>query len=207
MNQGDAMALLRQSGNLVFTTKEFSALGGISLSFASQMLGRLGAKKRIIHLCRSLWADVESPQFNTYQVVPYLTRPHPAALSMLTAMHLHGMIEQIPQVVDVVSTAKTKKVKTPVADYSIHQLRPDFFTGYQFYRGKGNFLIASPEKALVDSIYFSMRKGKRFSVFPELHLPKSFSRKKARQWAEKISYPKLRKSVQLRLEEVLSNRK
>lgn len=202
MNEGDAMALL-QRGPLLFSTREFSALSGISLNFASQLLGRLAVKKRITRLYRGLWAQSFSPSFNLYQVVPYLTRPHPAALSLRTALHLHAMIEQIPQVVELVSTASSKKVKTPVGDYCVHQMSPDFFCGYEFYQGKGDFLIALPEKALVDSLYFSVRKGKAFSTLPELSWPKSFSRAQARLFAGKIPYPSLRKAVQRRLERYL----
>ncbi len=119
---------------------------------------------------------------------------------MLTALNLHGMIEQIPQVVDVVSTAPTKRIKTPLANYFVHRLMPDFFAGYEFYRGEGKFLIATPEKALVDSAYFAARKGRRFSSLPELHLPKSFSRRRAIQWTERIPYLNLRKGVRERLE-------
>ena len=200
MNESDAISLLRNTDSLVFTTRDFSMLADISGTFASQMLRRLVAKYRITRLYQGLWADAERPEFNIYRVIPFLTRPHPAAVSMLTALHLHGMIEQIPQVVDVVSTTTTKRVKTPVADYFIHQLKPGLFTGYEFYRGEGKFLIATPEKALVDCAYFATRKGKRFSALPELHLPKSFSRRKAIQWAETIPYQKLRKSVRERLE-------
>lgn len=200
MNESDAISLLRKTDSLVFTTREFSMLAGITVTFASQMLRRLAAKGRITRLYQGLWADAERPDFNIYVVTPYLTRPHPAAVSMLTALHLHGMIEQIPQVVDVVSTATTKRVKTPVANYFIHQLKPEFFSGYEFYRREGKFLIATPEKALVDSAYFAARKGRRFSALPELHLPKSFSRRKAIRLAETIPYQKLRKCVRERLE-------
>jgi len=199
VNESDAISLLRKSNSLVFTTRDFSMLADISGAFASQMLRRLAAKERITRLYQGLWADAEHPEFNIYQVIPFLTRPHPAAVSMLTALHLHGMIEQIPQVVDVVTTATTKRVKTPVASYFIHQLKPEFFTGYEFYRGEGKFLIATPEKALVDSAYFASRKGNRFSALPELHLPKSFSRRRAIQWAKMIPYQKLRASVLDRL--------
>lgn len=175
-------------------------LADISGTFASQMLRRLAVKGRITRLYQGLWADAERPEFNIYRAIPFLTRPHPAAVSMLTALHLQGMIEQIPQVVDVVSTATTKRIKTPLANYFIHQLKPELFAGYEFYRDEGKFLIATPEKALVDCAYFASRKGKRFSALPELQLPKSFSRRKAIQWVETIPYQKLRQSVRERLE-------
>lgn len=164
------------------------------------MLRRLAAKKRITRLYQGLWADTQSPQFHIYLVTPFLTRPHPAAISMLTALHLHGMIEQIPQVVDVVSTAMTKKIKTPAANYVIHQMNHALFVGYEYYQEEGDFLIASPEKALFDCAYFSARKGQRFKFLPELHFPKSFSHRKLFQFVKKIPYHNLRRAVEMRLE-------
>lgn len=207
MNESDAIALLRNSDSLVFSTRDFSMLADISVTFASQMLRRLAAKGRLTRLYQGLWADAERPEFNLYLVVPFLTRPHPAAVSMLSALQLHGMIEQIPQVVDVVSTAPTKKIKTPVANYFIHQIKPELFTGYEYYRGEGKFLIATPEKALVDSAYFASRKGMRFSALPELHLPKGFSRRKAIQLINQISNLRIRRSVRERLEDWLGERR
>ncbi len=204
MNEGDAIDMLRKSDSLVFSTRELSMLADISVTFASQMLRRLAAKGRLTRLYQGLWADAERPEFNQYLVVPFLTRPHPGAVSMLSALHLHGMIEQIPQVVDVVSTAPTKKIKTPVADYFIHQIKPELFTGYEYYRGEGKFLIATPEKALVDSAYFASRKGMRFSALPELHLPKGFSRRKVIQLASQIPSQRIRVSVRGRLDDWLA---
>ena len=203
MTEGDALALIQESKSLVFTTREFSALADIRISFASQMLRRLASKGRITRIYGGLWGDTRNPLFNAYKVVPFLTRPHPAAVSLLSALHLHGMIEQIPQVIYIVSTAPTRKKNTPVGDFSIHQIAPEFFTGYDYYRGGGDFLIASPEKALIDCLYLSARRGRRFISLPELTLPKGFSRRRALSYIKRIPYRNLRRAVQQRLEGVV----
>lgn len=200
MNESDAMDIIRNSNSLVFTTREFSSLANISTTFASQMLRRLTAKGKLMRLYQGLWADARHPQFHAFKVVPFLTRPHPAALSLLSALNLHGMIEQIPQMIYVVSTSPTKKIKTPVGVYSIHQIAPEFFAGYAEYKGEGGFLIATPEKALVDCLYFSTRKGKYFSVLPELSLPKNFGKKRVLEWIDKIPYKNLKAAVRKRFE-------
>ncbi len=202
MNESDALDVIRNSGSVILSTREFSMLANISSSFASQMLRRLAAKKKLTRLFQGLWADTQNPHFSPYQVVPFLTRPHLAAVSLLSALHLHGMIEQIPQVIYVVSTALTKKVKTPVGDYSIHQISPDFFEGYEYYPAK-DFLMASPEKALVDCVYLSARKRNRFVTLPEIYFPKNFSRRRAFVWVNQIAYPRLREAVRGRLDKFL----
>ena len=61
-------------------------------------------------------------------------------------------------------------------------------------------MIAEPEKALIDSLYLSAHKKKRFGYFPELHFPASFSFKRAKEWADKINSPAARVYVNKKLE-------
>jgi predicted transcriptional regulator of viral defense system len=200
MTEADAIDLIRETRSLVFTTRDFHALANVSMTSASHMLRRLAAKKRITRLYQGLWADTKNPDFNAYRAVPFLTRPHPAAVSLLTALHLHGMIEQIPQVIYVVTTVPTRRIKTPVGDFSLHQISPEFFDGYEEYKGDGGFLIATPEKALVDCIYLASRKGRRFASLPELTLPKGFLHRKAYEWVKRIPYERLQKAVMEKLQ-------
>ncbi|PIW68635.1 MAG: hypothetical protein COW10_01435, partial [Candidatus Omnitrophica bacterium CG12_big_fil_rev_8_21_14_0_65_42_8] len=62
-----------------------------------------------------------------------------------------------------------------------------------------------PEKALVDSIYLSACKKKQFAYFPELHFPKSFSFKKAKEWTKKIPNTKISSYVQKKLNRILGH--
>ncbi|QQR81779.1 MAG: hypothetical protein IPJ69_06715 [Deltaproteobacteria bacterium] len=177
MTESDALQLISDTRSLVFSTRELAALANIRIDFASQMLRRMAAKKKITRLYQGLWAYTQNPEFNAFVVVPYLTRPHPAAISLFTALHLHGMIEQVPQVIHIVSTSMTRKIKTPIGSFSIHKIQPEFFQGYDNgygnLAGQSHFLVATPEKAFVDCLYFSMRKGKYFGSFPELTFPKT----------------------------------
>jgi hypothetical protein len=84
----------------------------------------------------------------------------------------------------------------------VHQIAPAIFDGFDWYKGEGNFLIAEPEKALVDSLYLSSRKEKQFGSFPELHFPPGFSFKKAARWVRRIPEKKIRSYVLERLKAV-----
>ncbi|GAH21577.1 unnamed protein product [marine sediment metagenome] len=79
------------------------------------------------------------------------------------------------------------------------------FDGFDWYRGRGSFLIAEPEKALIDSLYLSARKKKQFRYFPELFFPESFSFKKAKEWAGKIPDPRIRSYVKKKLTGIVEN--
>ena len=87
-------------------------------------------------------------------------------MSLLSALNLHGMLDQIRHVVHVVTTAQRPVLNTPVATYEFHRIRGELFGGFTAYRTTGNFDIATPEKAMFDTLYFSARKGRRSALWP-----------------------------------------
>ncbi len=153
---------IQQIERPVFSTREISSLCETSLSSASQALGRLEKQGLLTRAARGVWCVTTDPRFTSFQLVPFLAGNHQAYVSFFSALHLHGMIEQIPQVVYAATTAHTRRRMTPVGAFSFHRMSPYFFSGYDWYRGGRSFLIASPEKGLVDCLYLSSRKGKRF---------------------------------------------
>lgn len=175
---------------------------GTSLSSASQSLNRLAAGGQLLRLERGLWCNPHDLRFSEFAVVPFLSPTGRGYISFLTALHLHGIIEQIPQAIQIATTGHGRKLVTPAGTYEFHQIDPKFFSGFDWHGDRQDFLIASPEKALVDCIYLSTRRGKRFGSFPELHLPHGF-RRRARQWALKISDRRIRSKVLDKLEALL----
>jgi hypothetical protein len=121
-----------------------------------------------------------------YALVPLLAGGHRAYVSLISALHLHGLIEQIPEIMFAVTTGHTRVRKTSVGTYSYHRIHPRFFAGFDWYGRRQDFLVASPEKALVDSLYLSSRKGKRFRFFPEINLGADFDFKRAYEWVDLI---------------------
>jgi hypothetical protein len=94
-------------------------------------------------------------------------------------------------------------VATPVGVFDLHRIDPRFFGGFDWFGDRQDFLAASPEKALVDCLYLSTRRGQRFGYFPELSFQRGFSARRARQWARKIPDPRIRGQVLRKLEAVL----
>ncbi len=180
----------------IFTTREAAACAGGSLSNTVQALNHLAKEGVAIKITRGVWGlDMGGARFSQYSVIPFLLPRSRVYVSFLSALHLHGIIEQIPQSVMLASTGHTKTVKTKFGTFFFHKISPGFFRGFGWYKGAGDFLIAEPEKALVDCLYLSARKKRQFGHFPELNFPKSFSFKKARGWAREIPDKRLRASV------------
>ena len=191
MSRYSILTFIKKLNRPVFTTYELASFSGKSLSATTQSLNLLQKEGLILKIYRGIWAEAGNERLSPYAVVPFLLRGHRAYVSFISALHLHGIIEQIPQEITLASTVHTKKINTSIGTYFIHQITPSFFKGFNWYRGTGSFLIAEPEKALVDSLYLSACKKKQYGYFPELHFPKSFSFKKSKEWAKKIPDAKI----------------
>lgn len=204
-NQGTRLSTseaVRAVESPVFTTRQIALIRGASLSATSQALGRMERRGQIRRVVRGIWHLPDDPRFSTYMLVPMLAGAHRAYVSLISALQLHGMIAQIPEDVFAVTTGPTREKQTAVGTFSFHKVVPRFFVGFDWYRGRQNFLIASPEKAIVDAFYISSRKGKRFRYFPELDLGDEFSFDNAIAWAEKITHEWTRKYVLRQLEDL-----
>jgi len=203
-NRPSVARALRTIGRPVFTTREIAALRSTSVATASAALARLERDGLLVRATRGIWCDPDDPRFTPFALVPFLAGGHPAYVSFLSALHLHGIIEQIPQVIYAATTAHTSRKDTGVGTYSYHRLDPRFFDGFNWYGNGQDFLIASPEKALVDSIYLSSRRGRRFSFYPELDLSTGFSFERAADWAQRIPSPRIRRFTERRLESLFA---
>lgn len=183
----------------VFTTRDVAEAAGVRPSNASRDLARLEEAGMLLKVRRGLWAIPTHPDFSPYAVVPHLfSDSQEGYVSLLSALNLHGMIDQIPRVVHVMATTQRADLVTPVGHYTFHQIQPDLFDGFGAYRVTGNFDIATPEKALFDTLYLSTRKGQRFSHLPELELPDDFSWAQIEEWTDRVELDPLRIAIQER---------
>ena len=200
------MVFIRKTGRPVFTTHELTALSGKSSSTIIQSLNRLVQQGLLVKVYRSVWSETGSRPISPFEIIPHLFPRRRVYVSFISALHLHGIVEQIPQVITLASTSHTSTLSTKAGVFSVHQIVPAFFDGFDWYKGNGNFLIAQPEKALIDSLYLSSRKKKQFGFFPELNFPPEFSFNKAAQWIEHIPEKKIRIYVHAKLATLKRNR-
>ena len=183
----------------VFTTAEAASVAEVPPSMASRSLSLLATEGVITRVRRGLWAAHRQPDFSPLHVVPHLFRAGASGyVSLLSALNLHAMIDQIPAMVHVVTTTQRPRLVTPVGTYDFHQIHRDLFGGFGFYRGAGSFDIATPAKALFDTLYLAVRKGRRFSSLPEVWLPEGFAIAEMESWIRKIGHLPIRIAVRQR---------
>jgi predicted transcriptional regulator of viral defense system len=194
---------LRRLGKPVLTTGDAALHLGMSLSAASRALARLERAGLVLRLRRGLWSFDD--EIDPLILPEYLTAPFPAYVSFQSALHLHGMIQQIPQVVYVASLAPTRRLKTRVATFSVHRLAPRFFGGYE--TTSAGVRLARPEKALLDTLYLTPARSRLFAHLPEIEIPPGFDRKEARRWIARIAAGPRRRAVESRLDLLLHPRR
>ena len=202
MNAVAALARLRALGKPVVTTDDAAQALRAERSATTHTLKRLAGAGLLRRIRHGLWAT--DLNLDPLLLPEYLTAPLPSYVSFQSALFLHGMISQIPNVIYVASLAQTRKVRSGLGTFSIHQLAPTFFGGYEI--ATSGVCLATPEKALLDSVYLVPARSRLFAHLPEVDFPRRFDRQRARYWVRRIPAGPRRESVRLRLDDLLRAR-
>ncbi|HBU69699.1 MAG TPA: hypothetical protein DEE98_04885 [Elusimicrobia bacterium] len=194
---------IKKTNNPIFTTRELSYISHKSVSAVTQALNTLERQGVVDKLYRGIWSEKTHKPVSPYMLVPHLIKSSRIYVSFLSALHLHGIIEQIPQTITLAATTHTKKIQTKLATFQIHQISPDYLFGFDWYKESGSFLIAEPEKAFADCLYLFTKKKKQYGYFPELNLSKPFDIKKAESYILKIHDSRARALALKRFKEII----
>lgn len=180
-------------------TADAAAALGQSTFAASQMLSRLAQSGLITAVRHGVWW-VTGP-VDPLRLPEHLTAPLPSYISLHTALHLRGLIEQIPVTVYAVSLARTQRIPTRVGHFSVHHVAPEVFGGYE--ETAGGVKLATAEKALFDFAYLSGGRSRLFTSLPELELPRGFRRSELARWLAKVPSARSRTLTANKLEQLL----
>ncbi len=155
----------------IFTTRQFATHCGRPVTSASHSLTRKAKAGTVIRLTRGVWAQPGHPNFTPSSATLYLLGNEQGYISFLTAMHRHGLLSQIPGSIQIATTGHTRRLATEYGRYEFLHLKPSMMRdGIVFSDTEPAYPIACAEKALLDTLYVSTRKGRRFSSLPELEL-------------------------------------
>jgi hypothetical protein len=177
---------LRKSGISILTLRDLKKLFEINIdNTAYKTAEKLVKKEMLVRLKKGVYASTFHPP-EDFQTANFLYPP--SYVSFETALKFYGILSQFPYPVSSATLRKTKRISSGNKEFEYVHLRQNLFWGYEKQKG---FLIALPEKALIDELYL-VSKGWRQLDYPELDCSK-LSLVKLKRMAGRISYPPFRK--------------
>jgi predicted transcriptional regulator of viral defense system len=175
---------------VVFTTRDYAATSGVSMSSASRRLDRLSERKDLTRVTKGVWANTSHPHFHPLACVPYLLGKEQGYVSFLSALHLHGVLSQIPRSHQVATTGRPRVLESAVGRFEFLRIKPELMSdGVDWSDSHQPYLVASAEKALLDTLYIATRKRRRFASLPELDLGGVFRRREFERLLKRLAYP------------------
>ena len=155
----------------VFTTREFAQLCGKRIDVSSRSLNKLSRDGVIIRVTRGIWMQPRNHAFVPNVLIPHLLGTEQGYLSFLSAMHIHGLLGQIPGSIQIATTGHGRKLASEAGYFDFIHLKPSMMTSgvTTFDVGSHFYPLATPEKSLLDTLYIATRRGKRFASLPEIN--------------------------------------
>lgn len=113
---------------------------------------------------------------------------HPSYVSLETALSHYSIIPQISMAVTSITTKPTRRFKNKHGLFIYHTIRSEMFTGYAVEKHRTfEILIADPEKAFVDYLYFKVHINKDFNFENErvdTNLIQQMNKRKLKKYAQ-----------------------
>ena len=168
----ELVRLLSSEGHRIFSTaqaREFSSCVGLKDSYLIEALYHLRRNRWIVSLRRGLYAISSSVPgvAPTHEFEIAMALVDPAAISHWSALHYHGLTEQVPRKVFVLTTTagaiprrRSNKAPNPKEGYRVGeavyqfvQVRPDRFFGTgKVWVGDARVTITDAERTLLDGL-------------------------------------------------------
>lgn len=142
-----------QSKLELFTTKTLRDMLGskVSQSAFFSMLTRLTSQNILRKLERDKYM-LAGGRAHDFSIANFLYEP--SYVSLEAALNFHGVLSQFPYEVASMTTRKPVTKTVDEKTYRYARIKKTLFWGYEFIQG---FLIAQPEKALLDLLYLTSK--------------------------------------------------
>jgi predicted transcriptional regulator of viral defense system len=182
----------------VFTSADVVRTTGATIVAVSKLMRRLSDEGTVARVMRGLWANPHHALFSPYLIVGRLADIWQTAayVSGISALHLHGMLSQIPREIHVITADAHTPRTTPVGRFVFHHLQRELLDGTQPGDPWGRFAVATPEKALFDTIYLGLYRGRRWAELPELELPKHWDWTQWDSWLRHVEFAPFRRQLE-----------
>jgi len=121
-------------------------------------ISRYLKSKEIIQLKKGLYvsSDFLNQNKNDISYSFYLANVlrTPSYISSWTALQYYDLATEVIRTITSVTPKVTKAYETKAGNFTYQSIQKELFSGYSLARGKFDFYIASPSKALFDLLYF-----------------------------------------------------
>ena len=136
-----------EGGRLVLPLDQLATISGVSRGSVRVYADRLVRRGLARRLIEGVIALTDDPFVVATQLI------EPSYVSLTGAFYLNEFVEQIPNLVECVTTRNTRGLKSLGIRY--RRIHPSLFFGYERMERKGSYVfVAEPEKSLLDMIYF-----------------------------------------------------
>lgn len=178
MKQLKALQTLQASGKKIFMSGDLQKILQLNSNTYAYILAKRLMTEGVLERAAKGYYILTSNRPSDFELANILYRP--SYVSLESALNYYGILVQSPQRVTSISPKLTKNISSGGKYFSYMHLDQKYFTDYQSVEG---FLIATPEKALVDSM-FAMALGRSLLSIEELNL-QSVDKEKVKEIASR----------------------
>lgn len=154
MNFQEIRKTLILHGLQVFTAQEFVNLFKIDSSLVKVKLSRYKKAGYLVSPRRGVYYLTDEVE-NKYKIANKIYRP--SYISLDSAMSKYEIIPETVYAITSVTTKATREFTDKQSTYKYYKIKKSIFTAYHI---EGDVLMADPEKAVIDYLYF-VALGKR----------------------------------------------
>jgi len=176
----------KEKGINLFTTHVFQQITGLNEKSSWAALGRY-RKKGLIESPKRGWYYFSDNPPDDYFLANRLYTP--SYISFETALAYYSIIPEVVYTITSATTKTTRKFIHKEKAFKYLKIKTSCFTGYF---KKDDYLIADPEKSLVDYLYFVALGKKRINE--RLNL-KKLNKKKIKKYAQLFKNKKLNQLI------------
>ncbi|MBI5411563.1 hypothetical protein HZA43_00115 [Candidatus Peregrinibacteria bacterium] len=150
MKKIEALQILQKTNKNIFNTPDLrKLLGSASINTLNKQIAGLIAAGVLTRALKGFYyLTLHKP--TGFQLANFFLQP--SYISLESALNYYGILVQSPQQITSVTTKLTRTIESGGAFFSYAHLAQSYFSDYQMVDG---FLIATPEKALVDAMFFT----------------------------------------------------
>lgn len=170
----------------IFTPQDFQRIFKVSKFAASKFIHQYAKKEFFSKIKNGLYC-LNSSNPGSFKLANKIYEP--SYISLETALSFYGIIPETTYSILSISTKATRSFDSLNKNFKYHRIKKELFTGY-FFKNQANekFLIAEPEKALLDYLYLNIRNKKEINTRLSL---KKLKKSKIKKWQKLFAISKI----------------